>query len=109
MLPSSLRSLVVGGNFWCPLQARSLPEVLLFLCFRSSQLKYPECLLPPLLPGVLRSTLLGVDFSDRYRQPLPAGIIPPSVRWVRLSSRYRDVPIEVVLPAHAEVRWYSVD
>ena len=108
-LPSSLRTLSVGGEFSHPLQAELLPEGLLFLCFRSSQLKYPECLLPPLLPGVLRSTLLGVDFSDRYRQPLPAGITPPSVRRVWLWRQYRDQRVDVVLPAHVERVWYPSD
>ena len=58
---------------------------------------------------MLPSTLLGVGFTDRYRQPLPAGIIPPSARWIRLWYRFRVKRVEVLLPALAECVWCPSD
>ena len=99
VLPSSLRRLTLSCRFREPLQVGSL-------CFLFGG---SETRLPPLQPGVLPSTLLGVDFTDRYHHPLLAGVIPPSVRWLRLPSWYRKRRVEAVLPAHPEVRWFSVD
>ena len=93
----------------------SLPEGLLFLRFGPEQTEYDEkTWLPPLLPGVLPSTLLAVDFTDRSREPLPAGVIPRSVRWVRLWSRYwyrhGDLSdVEVPLPPCAQLEWYRYE
>ena len=101
-LPRSVRRFTLGSGFSQQLQARSLPEELLFLRF----IPGPNNL-PPLQPGVLPSTLLGVDLTDRHTHPLPAGVIPSSVRWVRLYSRYRHEHVEAVLPAQAECVWYS--
>ena len=58
---------------------------------------------------MLPSTLLGVDFTNRFQQPESLGVIPLSVRWVRLPDRYSDEPISMMLllPAHAKVEWYS--
>ena len=112
VLPSSLRRLSVGGAFVGPLRMRSLPEGLLFLSFHplmhpeSRSLWNPPSKLSRLRPGVLPSTLLGIDFTDRYEHPIPAGVIPSSARWVRLWSGYRDEHIEAVLPARAEVSWW---
>ena len=102
-LPASLRNFSVGWRFVQPLQMRSLPERLLFLGFGCEMYNTPK--LPRLQPGVLPSTLLGIDLADRYDYPLSAGIIPSSVRWVRLWSGYRDEHIEAALPAHAECVW----
>ena len=111
MLPSSLRRLHLGCHFCQLLQVGSLPEGLLCLRFGVST-EWVEPL-PPLQPGVLPSTLLAIDFADRYIQPLPAGVIPQSVRWVRLPSELRDLDddeqIEVVLPPHAELSWFTDD
>ena len=85
----------------------SLPEGLIFLWFEPQV--HAALRLRPLVPGVLPSTLLGVDFTTRYDHPLPAGVIPSSVRWIRLPNRYRDENIEAVLPAHAEVSWFSIE
>ena len=110
VLPPSLRSLSLRGAFCQPLQVGSLPEGLLFLRLHpDSDVHLYHPLQPPLQPGVLPSTLRAIDFTDRQSHPIPAGIIPLSVRWVRLWSRYRDEDIEAVPPAHAECRWYSVD
>ena len=102
VLPSSLRRLTLGAAFCQVLQVGSLPEGLLFLSFSPG-----PSILPALQPGALPSTLLGIDLTNRCKHPLPAGVIPSSVRWVRLPSRYRCEHIEAVLPAHAEVRWYA--
>ena len=79
VLPSSSRRLSAEGGFSQPVQVGSLPEGLLFLGFHLDGWDDPP--LPPLQPGVLPSTLLGIDF-DNYRQPLPAGVVPSSVRCV---------------------------
>ena len=89
-----------------PLQVGSLPERLLFLFFLERDPNFP--LLLPLQPGVLPSTLIGIDFTDRCETPLPAGVIPLSVRWVRLWERYRNQHIAVVLPPDAECQWFHV-
>ena len=103
VLPSSLRRLTLGGAFCQLLQVGSLPEGLLFLRFNPG-----PSILPALQPGVLPSTLLAVDFTNRYKNPLSAGVIPSSVRWVRLPRWYRDGCIEAVLPARAECAWFEV-
>ena len=109
VLPSSLRSLSLRGAFCQPLQVGSLPEGLLFLRLHpDSDVHLYHPLQPPLQPGVLPSTLRAIDFTDRQSHPIPAGIIPLSVRWVRLWSRYRDEDIEAVPPAHAECTWFEV-
>ena len=64
---------------------------------------------PLLQPGVLPSTLLAIDFSDRYGESIPAGVIPSSVRWMRLPAWCADGDIEVVLPARVVVVWYCGD
>ena len=98
LLPSSLRDLSVGG-FAEPLQPGALPEGLLFL-----RLLCHNGRLPAVPPGALPSTLLGLDLGGYYRHPLPAGVVPHSVQWVRLGPWYRDGRIEAVLPAHTERR-----
>ena len=104
VLPSSVRRLMWGGAFRQALQVGSLPEGLLSLAFHPRGAGGAR--LPPLLPGVLPSTLLSVDFADRYEHPLPANIIPPSVRWIRLSISYRDARVEAVLPPCAVRCWW---
>jgi hypothetical protein len=107
-LPPSLRRLTLGKRFRQRLQVGSLPEGLMFLRFEpDGRLRWTP--LPPILLGVLPSTLLGIDFSNRYHHPLAAGIVPSAVRWIRLSSSYCHGRVEAVLPAHAECRWYSED
>ena len=69
VLPSCLRRLTVRGAFRHPLQVGSLPDGLLFLRFDSLP-SASLCPLPRLHPGVLPSTLLGIDFQDRYARPL---------------------------------------
>ena len=99
VLPSSLRDLSVAA-FAYPLQPGALPEGLQFLRLRF------ETLLPP---GALPSTLLGLDLGDEYQHPLPAGVVPHSVQWIRLGRWYEDGRIEAVLPAHTERRWHDED
>ena len=106
LLPPSLRRLTLGYQSGQALQAGSLPEGLLFLRFYPGWLGFVA---PPFQPEVLPSTLLGIDFTSRYEHPLPAGFIPSSVRWIRLSSRYRDERIEAVLPPGAKRMWYESD
>ena len=101
VLPSSLRDLSVTA-FDQPLLPGALPEGLQFL-----RLRYHDERVPPLPPGALPSTLLGLDLGDSCRHPLPAGVVPHSVQWVRLGPWYRDEGIECVLPAHTERRWYG--
>ena len=101
MVPSSLRRLTLGKWFRQPLQVGSLPEGLLFLCFQPHK---PPSLLLPLQPGVLQSTLLSLDLSNRHLHLLPAGIIPSGVRWLCLSERYPAENIEAALPPHAEIQ-----
>ena len=107
VLPTGLRRLTVSNRYRRPLQLGSLPDGLRFLeCGR--QLIDSDLMLPPLPPRVLLpSTPLGLDLSDRYFHPLLPGVIPCSVRWLRLSSAYRDEGIEVVLPTDAEVVWFE--
>ena len=108
VLPSSLRRLSVGSGFSYRQQLLpgSLPAGLQFLRFLPND--STKKLLRRLEPGVLPSTLLGIDFSNRCIQPLPAGIIPPAVRWIRLSSRYRDpLDVQAVLPPLAECTFYE--
>ena len=113
VLPPSLRALKLGPHFARPLQLGSLPEGLLFLRFVPwSWGSYAEKSYgPTLLPGVLPSTLLGLDLSNRYAKPLPLGVIPSGVRWVRLDgSRYRgeqELGKRVILPPQAELVWYD--
>ena len=98
--------LTVTHCFHQPLQVGSLPEGLLFLCFDTQRDREVSDYLPALEPGVLLSTLLGIDFGRYVQFSLPAGVVPSGVHWLRLSSRYRDRHIEAVLPESAEVRWY---
>ena len=102
-LPASLRRLTMSNGLHQRLQLRSLPEGLLFFRFNC---QWPASQ-PPLQPGVLPSTLLGIDFANFYHHPLPAGVVPSAVQWIRLSSRYRDERIEAVLSPYTEVRWCS--
>ena len=106
VLPSSLRRLTLGSDFSQQLEVGALPEGLLFLRAEPDS-RYPPSLLAPFQPGVLPSTLLGLDLSNRCVAPLPSDVIPLSVRWVRLSSKYRDERIEAVLPPLAECRWFE--
>ena len=107
VLPSSLRVLSLGDAFCQPLQVGSLPEGLLFFRLEPQGLARTSSLFAPLHPGVLPSTLLGIDLADRCERPIPAGVFPSGVRWIRLSTRYRDQHIEAALPPHAECTGYS--
>ena len=106
VLPPSLRALTLGQALYRPLEVGSLPEGLLYLRFLP--LSRSRARLPPLQPGVLPSTLLGLDLSNRLadEQQL-AGVIPQSVRWLRLSTRLRREDVEAELACHAEVVWYE--
>ena len=104
VLPSSLLWLTPGGAFCQPLQVGTLAEGLLFL--RDRREDYNGSRVPRSQPSVLPSTLLGVDFTDRYNHPMPAGAIPSSVCWVRLPHWYQYGRIDAVLLAHAMGRWY---
>ena len=107
-LPSSLRRLTVGRGFSHRqlLVVGSLPEGLQFLRFLPNA--STKTVLRRLELAVLPSTLLAVDFTDRCIQPLPAGLIPPRVRWIRLHSRYRNpLDVHAVLPAHTLCSFYD--
>ena len=96
VLPSSLRDLSVGA-FAQPLQPDSLPEGLQFLRLRCHSDRFPA-----LPPGSLPSTLLGLDLGDLYKHPLPAGVVPHSVQWIRLGRWYRGGTVDAALPANTE-------
>ena len=95
VLPSSLRRRTLGSKFRENLQAGSLPERLLFIRYLPRPSFVQSQNLPGLQPGVLPSTLLGINFTDRYKADIPAGIIPPSVRWLRLPSRRFEAQVRI--------------
>ena len=105
ILPASLCRLTLGGQYRQPLQLGSLPDGLLLLRFLPTHSSAPK--LPPVLPGVLPSTLLGLDFTNRYHAALLAGVVPASVRWVRLPREYDDERTQAVLPPHAERSFFG--
>ena len=100
--PPSLPSLRLGKRFGQSLQHTSLPQGLLYLRFIPFDISRLP-VLPPLLPGVLPpSTLLSLDLSDRcHGEQQLAGVLPSSLRWLRLPESFGRPDIEAVLSSHA--------
>ena len=92
ILPHGLRSLLYSGEWQRPLQP-ALPP------------RHPALL--PRRAGAEHQLQPAVDFSNRCLQPLHAGVLSSSLRWVRVWSRYRDERIKVVLPPKAQLKWYT--
>ena len=101
MLPASLRRLWLSPDFNQRLLPGQLNDGLLYLFFVPGSGTYEQ----QLEPGVLPSSLVALDLSDRYRRELREGVVPASVRWIGLHRCY-ETKVKAVLPAGVERFWW---
>jgi len=98
VLPSSLRELANSRHYRQPLLPGSLPsglEVLAFHYLSNSVHDTPQ-------PGVIPASVTVVSLSRLHTaQPMVAGSIPATVRWLRLPHRLR----QGIAPTTRIVRW----